>query len=64
MSVAPSATAWPAVTAMVEQARALGAEIVALPADRLTGLPDRVAADDQLSANEAIALPIWTSRPN
>jgi len=49
---------------MVEQARALGAEIVALPADHLTGLPDRVAADDQLSANEAIALPIWTSRPN
>lgn len=38
--VTPSALQWPAGAAMAERAGALGAEIVRLPADRLTGLPD------------------------
>ena len=38
--VTPSALEWPAGTAMVARAEALGAEIVRLKADRLTGLPD------------------------
>ena len=36
----PSARAWPAGAAMAERAAALGAEVVELKADRLTGLPD------------------------
>jgi len=40
MLVTPSALAWPAGTAMVERAAALGSEIVRLNADRLSGLPD------------------------
>ncbi|MBL6455092.1 hypothetical protein JMJ55_07135 [Belnapia sp. T6] len=36
----PAALSWPAGTAMAERAAALGAEIVALKSDRLTGLPD------------------------
>ena len=38
--VTPSALAWPNGAAMVERAAALGSEVVRLPADRLTGLPD------------------------
>ncbi len=38
--VTPSALQWPAGLAMVERAAALGAEVVRLPADRLSGLPD------------------------
>ncbi len=38
--VTPSALTWPAGAAMVERAAALGSEIVRLPADRLSGLPD------------------------
>ena len=38
--VTPAALAWPEGAAMVERAAALGSEIVRLPADRLTGLPD------------------------
>ena len=38
--VTPSALAWPSGAAAVERAAALGAEIVRLPADRLSGLPD------------------------
>ena len=38
--VTPSALMWPAGAAMVERAAALGTEVVRLPADRLTGLPD------------------------
>ena len=40
MLVTPSAMAHDSGAAMVERARALGSEIVALPADRLSGLPD------------------------
>ena len=36
----PSALAWPAGAAMAERAAALGADVVRLKADRLTGLPD------------------------
>ncbi len=36
----PSALAWPYGAAAAERAAALGAEVVRLPADRLTGLPD------------------------
>ena len=36
----PSALAWPEGAAMAERAAALGADIVRLKADRLTGLPD------------------------
>ena len=36
----PSALAWPSGAATVERAAALGAEVVRLPADRLSGLPD------------------------
>ncbi len=36
----PSALQWPAGAAMVERAAALGAEIVRLKSDRLSGLPD------------------------
>jgi len=38
--VTPSALAWPSGAATVERAAALGSEIVRLPADRLSGLPD------------------------
>ena len=38
--VTPSALAWPAGLRMVARAETLGAEIVRLSADRLTGLPD------------------------
>lgn len=38
--VTPSALAWPAGVAMAERAAALGADVVRLKADRLTGLPD------------------------
>ena len=38
--VTPSALACPAGVAMVERAAALGAAIIPLPADRLTGPPD------------------------
>ena len=41
--VTPSALAWPHGAAMVERAAALGAEVVRLPADRLTGLPTKYA---------------------
>lgn len=40
MLVTPSALAWPSGAAAVERAAALGAEVVRLPADRLSGLPD------------------------
>ena len=40
MLVTPSALAWPSGAAAVERAAALGAEVVQLPADRLSGLPD------------------------
>ncbi len=40
MLVTPSALAWPSGAATVERAAALGSEIVRLPADRLSGLPD------------------------
>ena len=40
MLVTPSALAWPPGAAAVERAAALGAEVVRLPADRLSGLPD------------------------
>lgn len=40
MLVTPSALAWPSGAAMVERAAGLGAEVVRLPADRLSGLPD------------------------
>lgn len=40
MLVTPSALEWPAGAAMVERAAALGSEVVRLPADRLSGLPD------------------------
>ncbi len=40
MLATPSALAWPSGAAMVERAAALGSEIVRLPADRLSGLPD------------------------
>lgn len=40
MLVTPSALAWPSGAAMVERAASLGSEIVRLPADRLSGLPD------------------------
>ena len=40
MLVTPSALAWPSGAAMVERAASLGAEVVRLPADRLSGLPD------------------------
>ncbi len=36
----PSALAWPEGAAIVERAAALGAEVIRLRADRLTGLPD------------------------
>ncbi|MBB5692535.1 SPL family radical SAM protein [Muricoccus pecuniae] len=38
--VTPSALSWPQGAAMAERAAALGAEVVRLKADRLTGLPD------------------------
>ncbi len=38
--VTPGALAWPQGAAMVERAASLGAAIVRLPADRLSGLPD------------------------
>jgi spore photoproduct lyase len=38
--VTPAALGWPQGAAMVERAAALGAEIVRLKADRLSGLPD------------------------
>ena len=38
--VTPSALAWPAGAAMLDRAASLGSEIVRLPADRLSGLPD------------------------
>ncbi len=38
--VTPSALQWPDGAATVERAAALGAEVVRLPADRLSGLPD------------------------
>ncbi len=38
--VTPSALEWPSGAGMVDRAAALGAEIVRLKADRLTGLPD------------------------
>lgn len=38
--VTPSALDWPAGHAMIERAAALGAEVVRLKADRLTGLPE------------------------
>lgn len=38
--VTPGALAWPEGAAIVERAAALGADIVRLPADRLSGLPD------------------------
>jgi spore photoproduct lyase len=38
--ITPSALSWPQGTAMAERAAALGAEVVRLKADRLTGLPD------------------------
>ena len=38
--ITPSARAWPAGVGMAERAAALGAEVVELKADRLTGLPD------------------------
>ncbi len=38
--VTPSALAWPSGAATVERAAALGSEVVRLPADRLSGLPD------------------------
>ena len=40
MLVTPSALAWPSGAAAVERAAALGSEVVRLPADRLSGLPD------------------------
>ena len=40
MLVTPSALAWPSGAAIVERAAALGSEVVRLPADRLSGLPD------------------------
>ena len=40
MLVTPAALAWPAGTAMVARAEAIGSEVVRLKADRLTGLPD------------------------
>ncbi len=40
MLATPAALAWPAGRAMVERAAALGAEIVRLHSDRLSGLPD------------------------
>ncbi len=40
MLVTPSALAWPSGAAAVERAATLGAEVVRLPADRLSGLPD------------------------
>ena len=40
MLVTPSALAWPSGAATVERAAALGSEVVRLPADRLSGLPD------------------------
>ncbi|TDH58483.1 radical SAM protein [Dankookia rubra] len=38
--VTPAALSWPQGAAMAERAAALGAEVVRLKADRLTGLPD------------------------
>ena len=38
--VTPSALAWAAGAAMVERAAGMGADIVRLPSDRLSGLPD------------------------
>jgi spore photoproduct lyase len=38
--ITPSALSWPQGAAMAERAAALGAEVVRLKADRLTGLPD------------------------
>ncbi len=38
--VTPSALAWPSGAAAVERAAALGAAVVRLPGDRLSGLPD------------------------
>jgi spore photoproduct lyase len=38
--ITPSALSWPHGAAMAERAAALGAEVVRLKADRLTGLPD------------------------
>jgi spore photoproduct lyase len=38
--ITPSALSWPQSAAMAERAAALGAEVVRLKADRLTGLPD------------------------
>ena len=38
--VTPSALAWPAGQSMADRAAALGADIIRLNADRLTGLPD------------------------
>ena len=38
--ITPSALEWPAGAAMAERALALGANLVRLPADRLSGLPD------------------------
>ena len=37
--VTPAALGWPAGAAMVERAASLGAEVVRLKTDRLTGLP-------------------------
>ncbi len=42
--VTPGALSWPHGAAMVERAAALGAEVVRLKADRLTGLPDKYAS--------------------
>ena len=39
--VTPSALVWEHGRAMVDRAAALGAELVSLPSDRLSGLPDR-----------------------
>ncbi len=39
--VTPSALEWEHGTAMIERAAALGADVVRLPSDRLSGLPDR-----------------------
>ena len=38
--ITPSALSWPQGATMAERAAALGAEVVRLKADRLTGLPD------------------------
>ena len=38
--VTPSALGWKEATAIVERAAALGSDVVRLPSDRLTGLPD------------------------